>query len=75
MQIVVEVVLKARILEVIDKRCHSIFPNFSPNPLDTIVRDKMMKWIEKKAKQQNNIQSYTTDSDTEMRKIVKETLM
>eukprot|EP00731_Ephydatia_muelleri_P007417 Em0003g1665a len=31
-QIVVEVVLKARILEVIDKRCQSKFPNFSPNP-------------------------------------------
>ena len=65
MQIVVEVVLKARILEVIDKRCHSKFPNFSPNPLDRIDRDNMMKWIEKKAKQQSNIQSYTTDSDTE----------
>ena len=38
-QIVVEVVLKARILEVIDKRCQSKFPNFSPNPLDRIERD------------------------------------
>ncbi|KAL5471207.1 hypothetical protein EMCRGX_G029297 [Ephydatia muelleri] len=65
MQIVVEVVLKARILEVIDKRCQSKFPNFSPNPLDRIDKDKMMKWIEKKAIQQSNIQSYTTDSDTE----------
>ena len=64
-RIVVEVVLKARILEAIDKRCHSKFPNFSPNPLDRIDRDKMMKWIEKKAKQQSNIQSHTTDSDTE----------
>ncbi|KAL5517605.1 hypothetical protein EMCRGX_G003187 [Ephydatia muelleri] len=64
-QIVVEVVLKARILEVIDKRCQSKFLNFFPNPLDRIDRDKMMKWIEKKAKQQSNIQSYTTDSDNE----------
>ena len=39
-QIVAEVVLKGRILEVIDKRCHSKFPNFSPNPLDRIDRDK-----------------------------------
>ena len=38
-QIVVEVVLKARILEVIDKRCQSKFPTFSPNPLDRIERD------------------------------------
>ena len=38
-QIVVEVVLKARILEVIDKRCQSKFANFSPNPLDRIERD------------------------------------
>ena len=64
-QIVVQVVLKASILEVIDKRCHSKFPNFSPNPLDRIDGDKMMKWTEKKARQQSNMQSYTTDSDTE----------
>ena len=38
-QIIVEVVLKARMLEVIDKRCQSKFPNFSPNPLDRIERD------------------------------------
>ena len=35
-QIVVEVVLKARILY---KRCQSKFPTFSPNPLDRIERD------------------------------------
>ena len=44
MHIVVEVVLKARILEVIDERCHSKSHNISPNPLNRFDRDKM-EWI------------------------------
>ena len=51
MRIVAEIVLKGRILEVINGRCHSKFHNFSPNPLYRLDSDKMMKWIEKKAKQ------------------------
>ena len=54
-QIVVEVVLKARILEVIDDRCHSKFPNFSSNPLHRFDRDKVIIWIKKKAKQHSKI--------------------
>eukprot|EP00731_Ephydatia_muelleri_P013473 Em0007g783a len=54
-QIVVEVVLKARILEVIDDRCHSKFPNFSSNPLHRFDRDRVIIWIKKKAKQHNKI--------------------
>ena len=46
-QIVAEVVLKGRILELIHERCHSKFSNFSPNPLGRIDRRKMMKWIKK----------------------------
>ena len=54
-RIVAEVVLKARILEVIDERYHSKFPNFSSNPLNRFDRDKMIIWIQKKAKQHSKI--------------------
>ena len=73
--IVVEVVLKARILEVIHKRCHSKFPDFSPNPLDRIDRDKMMKWIEKKQNSKALCNHTLQIVTLRMRKIVKETLM
>ena len=45
-QIVAEVVLQARILEVIDERYHSKFPNFSSNPLNRLDREKMIIWIQ-----------------------------
>ena len=71
-QIVAEVVIKGTILEVIDKRYHSKFSNFSPNPLDRIDRDKKMKWIENS----KAIYSHTLHIVTlKMRKVVKETLM
>ena len=54
-QIVVQVVLKARILEVIDDRCHSKFPNFSSYPLHRFDRDRVIIWIKKKAKQHSKI--------------------
>ena len=54
-QIVAEVVLQAKILEVIDERYHSKFPNFSSNPLNRFDMDKMIIWIQKKAKQHSKI--------------------
>ena len=54
-QIVAEVVLQAKILEVIDERYHSKFPNFSSNPLNKFDMDKMIIWIQKKAKQHSKI--------------------
>ena len=59
-QIVAEVVLQAKILEVIDERYHSKFPNFSSNPLNRFDMDKMIIWIQKKAKQHSKI------SDTQL---------
>ena len=59
-QIVAEVVLQARILKVIDERYHSKFPNFSLNRLD---RDKMIIWIQKKAKQHSKISDTSAGSD------------
>eukprot|EP00731_Ephydatia_muelleri_P008979 Em0004g1317a len=47
-QIVAEVVLQAKILEVFDERYHSKFPNFSSNPLNRFDTDKMIIWIQKK---------------------------
>ena len=54
-KMVVEVVLKARVLEVIENRYHSKFPKISPNPLHTLDREKMITWIQTKAKQHSNI--------------------
>eukprot|EP00731_Ephydatia_muelleri_P014114 Em0007g1424a len=62
-QIVAEVVLQARILEVIDERYHSKFPNFSSNPLNRLDREKMIIWIQKKAKQHSKISDTSAGSD------------
>ena len=64
-KMVVEVVLKAKVLEAIENRYHSKFPEFSPNPLHTIDREKMIKWIAEKAKQYSNILETRPDSDSE----------
>ena len=62
-QIVAEVVLQARILEVIDERYHSKVPNFSSNPLNRLDRDKMIIWIQKKVKQHSKISDTSAGSD------------
>ena len=55
-QIVVEVVLKSRIFEVMDERCHSKFLNFSSYPLHRFIEisnDQMDREEGKVAEQQH----------------------
>ena len=47
---IVKAVQKARVLDVVSKRSHSKFHAFSANPLRKLDREKMIKWIKKKAK-------------------------
>ena len=54
-------------LEVIENRYHSRFPKFSPNPLHTLDREKMIKWIEKKAEQFSNIVTHVQTQIMKMR--------
>lgn len=49
--IVVEVLLKANIMEVVAERYHSKFLDITLNPLERLNRDKMAQWIKKKAKE------------------------
>ena len=64
-KMVVDVVLKARVLEEIQNRYHSKFPKFSRNPLHTLNRNKMIEWIQAKAKQHSNIPDTHPNSDSE----------
>lgn len=64
-KMVVDVVLKARVLDEIQNRYHSKFPKFSQNPLHTWNRKKMIEWIQAKAKQHSNISDTHPNPDSE----------
>ena len=62
--IVVKVLLKSRVLEIIEDREHRMFPNFPIDPLDKLDRVKMETWIKRKAKEY--MKSNAIDSDMEV---------
>ena len=65
-KMVAQVLLKSRVVEVVENRAHRMFPTFSPDPLHKLDRDKMKKWIKRKAKEYMKSDTATvTDSDTE----------
>ena len=63
-KIVVEVVKTSRLLQHIEGRSHSNFPNFPVNPLHKLNRDAMNKWITTKAKEYNRF-TVTTELESE----------
>ena len=64
-KVVVDVLLKAKVLEVIEERCHSKFPDIAANPLHKLNRDRMFEWIKKKAKDYTKWNDSRPDSDCE----------
>ena len=65
-QMVVVMLKKAKILEVIEKRAHRMFPKFTPDPLHKLNREHMVKWIKRKAREyMRSDTASVNDSDAE----------
>ena len=65
-KIVVDVLKKAKVLEVIEKRSHRMFPKFNPDPLHKLKREQMVKWIKRKAREyMRSDTASVSDSDIE----------
>ena len=65
-KIVVDVLKKAKVLEVTEKRSHRMFPKFTPDPLHKLNREQMAKWIKRKAREyMRSDTASVNDSDTE----------
>ena len=65
-KVVVDVVKKDKILKMIEKRAHRMFPKFTPDPLHKLNREHMVKWIKRKAREyMRSDTASVNDSDTE----------